>query len=218
MTAPINTSQASDPWEMALIHSLIRRGFEQAREAVLAPGAPARADAVAEYVGFHLDGLEAHHSSEDELLWPVLYERATMSGALVRRMEEQHAGLHDALDTTRRELAAWEAAPTPERSGALATALGTLIDRLTEHLTEEERDVVPLIAAHITQAEWDHLGKVAFSKFTPKQRFMAMGEMLAAASPTEAARMLAGLPAPIKVIWRLVGRRRYQRFMAKVRG
>ncbi len=218
MTAPINTSQASDPWEMALIHSLIRRGFEQAREAVLAPGAPARADAVAEYVGFHLDGLEAHHSSEDELLWPVLSERATMSGALVRRMEEQHAGLHDALETTRRELAAWETAPTPERSGALAAALGSLVDRLTEHLTEEERDVVPLIAAHITQAEWDHLGKVAFSKFTPKQRFMAMGEMLAAASPAEADRMLAGLPAPIKVIWRLVGRRRYLRFMATVRG
>ena len=218
MTAPIGTTQASDPWEMALIHSLIRRGFEQAREAVLAPGAPARADAVAEYVGFHLDGLVAHHSSEDELIWPVLRERASMSGALIRRMEEQHTGLHDALDTTRRELAGWEAAPTPERSEALATALGTVVDRLSEHLTEEERDVVPLIAAHITQAEWEHLGKVAFSKFTPKQRLLAMGEMLAAASPTEAARMLAGLPAPIKVIWRLVGRRRYQRFMAKVRG
>jgi len=202
---------------MALIHNLIRRGFEQAREAVLAPGAPAHADAVADYVGFHLDGLEAHHSSEDEMLWPLLYERATMSSALVRRMEEQHVVLHEALDTTRRELAVWETAPTAERSGALATALGTVLARLTEHLAEEERDVVPLIAAHISQAEWDHMGKVAFSKFTPRQRFIAMGEMLAAASPTEAATMLAGLPAPIKVIWKLVGRRRYQRFMAEVR-
>ncbi len=218
MTTPISTKQASDPWEMALIHSLIQRGFAQAREAVLAPGASARADAVAEYVGFHLDGLEAHHSSEDEMLWPALYERASMSDALIRRMEGQHAGLHDALDTTRRELAGWEAAPSAEKSGALATALGTVLDRLSEHLTEEERDVVPLIAAHITQAEWDHMGKVAFSKFTRKQRFIAMGEMLAAASPTEAARMLAGLPVPIKVIWRLVGRRKYERFIADLRG
>jgi hypothetical protein len=141
-----------------------------------------------------------------------------MSGALISRMEEQHAGLHDALDTTRRELGAWEAAPTEERSAALARALGTVVDRLSEHLAEEERDVVPLIAAHITQAEWDHLGKVAFSRFTPEQRFVAMGEMLAAASPTEAARMMAGLPVPIRVVWRLVGQRRYQRFIAKVRG
>lgn len=218
MTAPISTSQASDPWEMALIHCLIRRGFEQSRQAVQRPDAAAHADAVAAYVDFHLDGLQAHHSSEDELLWPILHERASMSGALIRRMEEQHAGLHEALDTTRRDLAAWQAAPTSERSEALATALGTVVDRLTEHLTEEESDVVPLIAAHITQAEWDHLGKVAFSKFTPKQRFIAMGEMLAAASPTEATRMLAGLPAPIKVIWRMAGRRRYQRFIAEVHG
>ena len=218
MTTPITTSPASDPWEMSLIHSLIRRGFEQANEAVLAPGAATRAETVAEYVGFHLDGLEAHHSSEDELIWPLLRERASMSDALVSRMEDQHAGLHDVLDTTRHELAGWGTAPTAERAGALATTLGTVLDRLSEHLTEEERDVVPLIAAHITQAEWDHLGKVAFSKFTPKQRFFAMGEMLAAASPTEATRMLAGLPAPIKVIWALVGRRRYQRFMSKLRG
>jgi hemerythrin-like domain-containing protein len=218
MTAPTTTSNASDPWEMALIHRLIRRGFERARKVVLAPGATARAGAVAEYVGFHLDGLQAHHSSEDELVWPALYERASLSDALIRRMEEQHAGLHDAIETTRRELVAWEATPTASGSEALATALSTVVDRLAEHLAEEERDIVPLIAAHITQAEWDHLGKVAFSKFTPKQRFTAMGEMLAAAHPTEAARMLAGLPAPSKVFWRLLGRRKYERFIAKVHG
>lgn len=30
--------------------------------------------------------------------------------------------------------------------------------------------------------------------------------------------MLAGLPAPVKVIWRLHGRRKYEQFIAKVRG
>ena len=78
---------------MALIHRLIRRGFEQSKEFVLAPGAGGRAGAVAEYVGFHLDGLHAHHSSEDELLWPVLHERASMSDALITRMEGQHQGV-----------------------------------------------------------------------------------------------------------------------------
>ena len=218
MAAPATTSNASDPWEMALIHRLIRRGFEQARQFVLAPGATTRASAVAEYVGFHLDGLHSHHSSEDELLWPVLSERAEMSGALIRRMEMQHARVHDAVDATRRELVAWKGQPTAPGSESLAAALGDLVERLAEHLAEEERDVVPLIAAHITQAEWDHLGKVAFSKFTPTQRFTAMGEMLAAATPTEAARMLAGLPAPIKIVWRLLGQRKYGRFIGRVHG
>lgn len=218
MATPITASTASDPWEMALIHRLILHGFEQSREFVLAPGATERAGAVAEYIHFHLDGLHAHHSSEDELLWPALTERARLSAGLIRRMEAQHAGVHDAIETTRRELVAWTATPTEAGSESLATALSAVVDRLTEHLAEEERDVVPLIATHITQAEWDHLGKVSFSKFTPKQRFTAMGEMLEAANPTEAARMLAGLPVPIKIVWKLLGRRKYQRSIATARG
>lgn len=218
MTMPISTSNASDPWEMALIHRLIRRGFEQAAQAVLSPGSDTRVDAVAEYIAFHLDGLHAHHSTEDELLWPSLRERAGMSSALIGRMEGQHGALHDALDSTRQKLAAWRARPTDSSSRALASALEIVLDRLGEHLAEEERDVVPLISAHVTQAEWDHLGKTAFEKFTPQQRFTAMGELLGTATPTEAARMMAGLPAPIRVIWRLVGRRKYERFITRVQG
>jgi hemerythrin-like domain-containing protein len=204
---------------MALIHRLIRRGFEQAREFVMAvpAGATDRAAAVAEYVEFHLDGLHAHHSSEDEFIWPALRERASLSGELITRMQDQHAQVHAAIDCAREFLPPWAAAPTAESSAALASALGTIGGRLAEHLAEEERDVVPVIATHITQAEWEHLGKVSFTKFKPRQRFTAMGEMLEAASPQEAARMLASLPPPIRIIWRLFAQRKYQRFMAAVR-
>jgi len=122
------------------------------------------------------------------------------------------------VDATWRELAGWRVTPNAATSEALATALETVSDRLAEHLVEEERDVVPLIAQHVTQAEWDHLGKVAFAKFKPQQRFTAMGELLRTANPTEAAQMMAGLPAPVRVIWRLVGRRKYDRFIAQVQG
>src|SRR6185295_15245459 len=104
------------------------------------------------------------------------------------------------------------------RSRSLANALDAVVEGLTTHLAEEERDVVPLIAAHVTQAEWEHGGKVAFGKFTPRQRFIAMGEMLAAADPDEARRMLAGIPAPVKLLWTLVGRRRYERLLSQVCG
>jgi len=177
-----------------------------------------RAAAVAEYVEFHLDGLHAHHSSEDELIWPALRERASLSGELITRMEDQHARVHAAIDCARELLPPWAAAPAAESSAALASAVATIGGRLAEHLAEEERDIVPVIATHITQAEWEHLGKVSFSKFKPRQRFTAMGEMLEAASPEEAARMRAGLPPPIRIIWRLFAQRKYQRFMAAVRG
>jgi hemerythrin-like domain-containing protein len=171
-----------------------------------------------EYVEFHLDGLHAHHSTEDELIWPALHERASLSAALIDRMEAQHEGVADAMDATRRLLATWRESPGGETTQALAALLATISERLTEHLTEEERDVLPLIAEHISQAEWEHLGRTSFGKFTPKQRFVATGEMLATATPAEADRMMGGLPAPIRLVWWLVGRRSYDRFMSRVRG
>ncbi|WP_327633431.1 hemerythrin domain-containing protein [Kribbella sp. NBC_00482] len=218
MATSVDAVKASDPWEMALIHRVIRRGFEQARAHVLAAGAESRAAVVATYVDFQLDGLHAHHSTEDEVLWPRLLERAELSAALIHRMEQQHVAVHDAVESARDALAAWRTRPTGVGAERLGEALETVSARLAEHLAEEERDVVPLIATHIAQAEWDRLGKTAFSKFKPDQRFTAMGELLATASPEEAARMLAGLPAPVRVIWRLVGQRRYQRFVKSVEG
>lgn len=219
MASTVGETQA-DPWEMALIHRLIRRGFDQSQSLVLAVPAAAseRVAKVAEFVGFHLDGLHAHHSTEDELIWPALHSRAGLSDALIDRMEEQHAGLHAGLETTRALLVEWQAAATPENAEALAIALRTTDELLAEHLAEEERDVLPLIAAHVTQAEWDNVGKVAFSKFAPRQRLIAMGQLLETAEPSEAARMMADLPVPIRLMWRLVGRRKYERFIQSVRG
>ena len=216
MTTPTFTAQASDPWEMALIHRLIRRGFEQSRDLLRSADSSARAEHIAGYLDFHLTGLHAHHSTEDELLWPALRERAQLSDTLIERMEAKHTALHDGVERVRRKLGTWRADPSTAGSEAVAAAVDTVIERLDEHLAEEERDIVPQIATHVTQAEWDDLGQVAFSKFTPRQRFTAMGEMLTTADPEEAARMLAGLP--IKIIWRLFGRRGYDRSMARLRG
>ena len=71
---------------------------------------------------------------------------------------------------------------------------------------------------HLTQQEWETLGKRAFDKLAPSQRFTAMAGYSEVATPEEAAKMLAGLPAPIKIIWRLVGKRKYDRYLETVRG
>ena len=93
-----------------------------------------------------------------------------------------------------------------------------MLTRLEEHLNEEERDVVPLIAAHLTEAEWAQVWKKSFDKFTPPQRFTAMGQMLEVATPAEAVAMMEILPPPVKVLWSLIGKRRYRRYIEPVRG
>ena len=47
MSMSTATSNASDPWEMALIHRLIRSGFELVEGAVRSPGSDARVEVIA---------------------------------------------------------------------------------------------------------------------------------------------------------------------------
>jgi iron-sulfur cluster repair protein YtfE (RIC family) len=218
----VDPSTATHPalWEMALIHRIFRTSF--AELALVIPSVPesesARVDAVAAHLTFMLDGLTAHHTTEDETLWPVLHERARPSASFVDRMEEQHHGIHDGLEQVRRLGAEWSQRPSPEAAAALSAGITSMLTALTEHLDEEERDVVPLIAEHISEKEWASSGKKAFDKFTPAQRFIALGQMLEVATPEEAKAMLATLPAPVKVLWALIGKRRYRRYAAAFRG
>jgi iron-sulfur cluster repair protein YtfE (RIC family) len=205
---------------MALIHRIFRASF--AELAAVIPSVPVdespRVDAVAAHLTFMLDGLTAHHTTEDELVWPVLHERARPSAAFVDRMEAQHRGIHGGLEEVRRLGVTWSQRPSPEAAAALTAGITDMIAVLTVHLDEEERDVVPLIADHLSEKDWASVGRKAFARFTPEQRFIALGQMLEVATPAEATAMLATLPAPVKVLWALVGKRRYRRYVAAFRG
>lgn len=203
-------------WDMALIHRIFRRNFAEMAELVLTIPTTdhVRVRAAAAHLDFLLDGLHAHHTTEDDLVWPVLHERARPSAAHVDRMEVQHHGIHDGVEEVRRLEAAWIDRPAGESAAALSTAITDMLRQLEEHLDEEERDVVPLIAEHFSEEEWADLGEKAFDKFTPAQRFIALGQMLEVATPGEAAAMMATLPAPVKILWVLMGKRRYRRYAA----
>lgn len=206
--------------EMALIHRILRQGLTELRRLVgdVPPVATGRARAVADHIGFSLDGLHGHHTTEDELIWPMVRERVDRAGASAERMEDQHRQIGDAVREVRLRLEPWAAAPTAQASAGLGTSLGGLLDVLEPHLDEEERDVVPLIAGCVTEEEWENFGRTAFEKFRPAQRFIAMGQLLEHAGLEEAAAMFAKVPGPVRVLWRTIGKRQYNRRMDAVRG
>ncbi len=218
----VDPSSATHPalWDMALIHRIFRTGFAELARLVptVPPGDAAQVRAVAAHLDFLLVGLRAHHTTEDELVWPALSTRARPSADLVERMEAQHHGIHDGIADVQRRSAAWLDRPTAESAATLSTAITDMLRQLEEHLDEEERDVVPLLAQHLSVDEWAKAGQAAFEKFTPAQRFIATGQMLEVATPAEAAAMMANLPAPVKVLWALIGKRRYRRYAAAFRG
>ena len=206
--------------EMPIIHRIFRRQFAEVRALVQqVPAADAmRVGAVAEHLGFLMEGRHMHHTTEDDLVWPKLLDRAGLDAPLVQRMEVQHQQIDLLVAKLRAALSAWRSDPTPTTSSALADGIGEFLTVLEEHLDEEEQVVVPLIDRHLTKAEWQEVGQRGFEKFTPAQRWIATGQLVEVATPNESAMMFDQLPRPVKVLWHLIGKRKYRRYIALARG
>lgn len=214
-------TDAMAAWQMPLIHRIFRRAFREIRQLVpeVAPAAPRRVAAVADHLAFTLNGLHYHHTTEDELIWPRLRERLDPAdAALVERMDEQHHAIDREVARVRAAADVWVDAPGLGTATALSDAIDALLAVMEAHLDEEERVVVPLIDRHLTAAEWEELGRTAFEKFQPRERPIAMGQLLEVATEDEARRMFADLPPAVRLLWAVAGKRGYRRYVARFRG
>jgi Hemerythrin HHE cation binding domain len=212
---------AVDTWEMVVVHRLFRREFGNAAALIdsVRAGDRARAEVVGRWLADVVKGLHHHHHSEDDLLWPVLLDRVDVHAALVRRMEGQHQRLGVLLDEIGTVLPRWRRAADAADRDRLIELFGRASVLLAEHLGEEEREILPLVAEHLTQPEWDALGARGQESMRDLGRpFLLVGAILEEATPSERDRFLAQLPAPLRLAWRAVGQRSYARGIAQIRG
>jgi hemerythrin-like domain-containing protein len=217
MSVPSVTRSARTE-EMAVIHRIYRRGFPMVADLIrqTATGDVVHSEAIATHLEFLINSLHHHHSGEDENLWPRLLERAAPQAEMINRMERQHEVVDEWTGKVRSLLEEWRHAPVDGTQ--LANAVDEFTHALVEHLDDEEAQVVPLIRTHITAEEWEQFGQEIFEKFTNPEKLIATGVLEDIATPEEAEWFLGDLPFPIKLMWRFAGRRRYDRYMARVRG
>ena len=210
----------TDVHDMVVVHRAFRREFTLLPRLVreVMPGDTARAAVLAAHTRMLLKGLHLHHTSEDELLWPKLLDRCPPDAALVERMETQHEVVAAAIDRLGPALVRWEAEARPAVSEEVATALEEMTAALCEHLDEEERHVLPLAARHISQAEWDELGEHGMAEMSRAELPLMFAAALEDATPDERRDMTAKLPLPVRVLFRLVFLRKYERYITRVRG
>jgi iron-sulfur cluster repair protein YtfE (RIC family) len=172
---------------------------------------PVRVALLAEALDDLLTGLHVHHSGEDDLLWPKLLTRARPDSALVERMEAQHARVAARAEAAATLLAEWRSTGDPGTADRLATGLEAMTAELELHLAEEETRILPLVAEHITVTEWAALGEHGLATLGKDKLLMTLGAILEDATPPERAYFLAKVPLPGRVVWRLIGRRKYRR-------
>jgi hemerythrin-like domain-containing protein len=216
------SSQRTNTSDMNIVHRLFRREFSRAPRLILGvrEGDTERAEFIGSYLADIAAGLHHHHHAEDELLWPKLLERVSVRADLIHRMESQHERLGELLARIDVLLPRWRSRAEASVRDELADVMAQASSALDEHLTEEENEILPLVAEYITPAEWNAVGERA-QEGIPKQGtkpFVALGALLEETTPAERKYMLAKLPAPIRIAHQLIGGRIYRRAMARLVG
>ncbi|GIE81753.1 hypothetical protein Aph02nite_77030 [Actinoplanes philippinensis] len=216
-----NTTTPVDTWEMVLAHRLYRREFRILPAVIRAvpAGDLARSRTVGGHLATVVTMLHHHHEAEDELLWPIMLDRVGLHADLVHRMEAQHSRLEGLLSRLIPLNGSWRATASADTRDQLADLLAQASAVLDEHLDDEERDLLPLVAAHVTQAEWDAMNKRARGgpPVNLKLALIQLGAMLEDATAEERRRFLTELPPPARLLWRMFGKSTYAKARDQVR-
>jgi hypothetical protein len=198
----MSASQPINVRDMAIVHRLFRKAYEESAQLVRAAPAPSagRVTFLSDHIDLAPAGLHIHHEDEDTLLYPKLIERAPEQAQMTEQVEHEHQLITTALDAASAACATWRERPSAQTGEALASALGHLNTVVQPHLDDEEQKVVPLAAVTLTQQEWDALGKSGISKVPRQKRAIAFGMMLDALDGEERAYMLKTIPAPMRML------------------
>jgi iron-sulfur cluster repair protein YtfE (RIC family) len=208
-----DTTSHLDLTLMVAFHDAFRRDLAHlARTASRRPAEldePARHTAVLAGWELFKTQLHIHHTAEDNDLWPRMRTHLADRPdelALLQAMQDEHARI-DPL------LAAVEDAVADRDGGhqRLGDTIDALASELYGHLSHEERDVLPLIDLSLTQAEWQAFGNDQRRRTGIRGAAQFLPWVLDEASPQQVVAVLAGLPAPLRVVYRRIWQPRYAR-------
>lgn len=208
-----------DTHEMVLIHRVLRREFGLLpRLFRSAAGDRARSKVIGAHAREMVDFLHTHHTGEDELLFPLLRERAALDPELMDRMDAQHMRVDDAVRALEADLPAWTASADAAAGERMAARVEATMPTLIAHLAEEEEELLPVVSVTLTQSEWDALAKHGMTAIPLTRRLVILGHIIEEASDAERQRFMQVIPAPARLAYMVIGHRRFARETTAIRG
>ena len=145
------------------------------------------------------------------MLWDRLESRAPSCAAHVTRMKEQHAEMLVHLQELDASLPAWRASGRATDAASVARALAGINAALAVHLPDEETHIVPVMETVLTPKEVEGFAEHGRNATPKGKTFIQLGAILAAQPDGGTEWQHKHLPAPVRLIWRLVGTRSTRR-------
>lgn len=225
-SVPDRQSAGCDTSGLILVHRIFRWLYRELPVLIreVEAGDLDRAELVGVYAKLDFFALHLHHETEDTVLWHRLTTRDPGCVAHVDQMKAQHVAVAAQLARIEPQLAPWVATADPVLRDALAGDIEALRDDLLVHLGREEDDIMPVAGAVLSQSEWDELEAhtrsrlIANRKQLPKDVLsLQLGLLLASVPDGEReAWFQANVPAPLRLVYLVLMKRRYERAMREI--
>jgi hypothetical protein len=208
-----------------VLHQLVRRELRLLAEVSgwARPGEVERTQVLTRHADLLGRLLLQHHATERELLWPALLrvlpaDRVATARRRVDDWTTRVAGLDHRLRDLSTAARQWAVAGTAPARDAFARACLALADAVDAQTAEEERELLPLVAAHLPAEAWTAITRASRCGLSRRERLFVLGLALEDAGPAVRARVLAGLSPGTRLAWRLAGRRHYRAAVVTLRG
>jgi hypothetical protein len=188
--------------EMSMAHRFFRREFLLAPQVVrrVDVGDADRAGVVAAHLRLLSTTLHHHHGAEDDVIWPLLHQRAPDAlSAHVDAVEDQHHVVSTAVEGVEAALSLWIVAPDAAARERLVAAVDVLSTATVEHMSYEERHVVPLMEDHVSLPEWRACVAASAAAVEPDDMPVIFGATLYEADEDLVDLTIADMPADIRL-------------------
>jgi hypothetical protein len=199
--------------EMRVLHNAFLWAYERVPALVrgVAPGDTGRTAFLGQWLGDLDATLHVHHEGEDELLWDRLEQRAPSCALHVAQMRAQHAQVQAQLAEAAPLLDEWTRTADAATGERLAAAYERILATLKVHLRREVVEVVPVAEKVMTKEEWAKLGEHGLGAIPRSRMLPQLGFLLASSpEPERKAFWAESLPAPPKILYRLIGKRQFE--------
>jgi hypothetical protein len=216
----VPTAKTCDARGMAEIHRMYKVGFGEAPDLIarVRDGDTSHAGVVADQLNLLSVALHAHHEGEDERLWGPLAERAPACAVHVERMKQHHAELLVHLNAMDAALPAWRASAKAADTEPLLVAIGRINNCLAVHLPDEETNIVPVMETVITEKEVEWFAEHGRKAVPKGQTWNSLGAIVTSQPDGGDEWLHENLPGPVRLLWRWVGKPRYEKHRAALEG
>ncbi|MGB3485296.1 MAG: hemerythrin domain-containing protein [Mycobacterium sp.] len=153
------TSTVPDTLGMEIAHRVMLRDLDRTTGVAMAmadggvPITRRRVRALVRYLGLMGRSIHHHHCAEDDILWPVIQQRAG-SAVDLSPLTEDHEALDPKIDGLEVATTGFGADPSRQTAAVLAARLVEMRNMLREHIAEEERDTFPVIRRYLSVQDW----------------------------------------------------------------